>query len=383
MFKLLSSKTNTVGKTALLLTIFLLSSSVLAVVRDKIFSTKFGAGEILDTYIAAFKIPDLIFLLVGTLISSFVIIPLLEKEEQQGRQLQAFINKLFFTFSALITLVSALVFLMMPVLAYKIFPGFSDIQIENLVSMSRVMLLSPIFISLASVFASVNQKNSYFLPTALTGVFYNLSIILGTIFLYPIFGFSGVVFGVIFGAFLYLLLQLPPIFKEKKFISKIEFFNIKEIKKIIIISAPRSVALVVADILFIFLIAQATLLGDGSVTLLNFSLNIFLVPISIIAVSYSVAVFPKLAKAYAQGNMLVFKDLSRDIISRILFFAIPVSFFFVVFSKSIVGFLLGSEKFGLPDISKTGILVSVFALGIVFQTLLVMMVRIFYAMGRT
>lgn len=110
MLKLLTTQTNTIGKTALLLTIFTFSSSFLAVIRDKIFSSKFGAGEVLDTYMAAFKIPDLVFLLTATLISAFVIIPFLEREDKKGaEQLQIFINKLFFTFSFFILLVSSVI----------------------------------------------------------------------------------------------------------------------------------------------------------------------------------------------------------------------------------------------------------------------------------
>ncbi len=384
MLKILTTKTNTIGKTALLLTIFTVSSSFLAVVRDKIFSAKFGAGDILDTYMAAFKIPDLVFLLTATLISAFVIIPFLEREEKKDpEKIQVFINKLFFTFSIFILLVSSVIWFFMPEIAGKFFAGFSESQLENLVHISRIMLLSPIFMGMSFTFSAVNQKNGYFFPMALTGVFYNLSIIFGTLVLYPIFGFDGVVFGVVFGAFLYLLLQIPSIIKEKKLPKKIQFFSPVEFFEILKISAPRSVALALSDLVLIFLIAQATFFGSGSVTMLNFALNIFMVPIGVIAISYSVATFPKLAKSFADGNIEKVKELSRDVISRILFFGIPISAFFVFFSVPLVGLLLGSEKFGISHIEFTAILVSVLSVAIVFQAISIMTVRIFYAMGRT
>ncbi len=384
MFKLLTTQTNTIGKTALLLTIFTISSSFLAVIRDKIFSSKFGAGEVLDTYMAAFKIPDLVFLLTATLISAFVIIPFLEREEKNGQEnLQKFINKLFFTFSFFILIVSAVVWFFMPSIAESFFAGFNQNQLENLVHISRIMLLSPIFMGLSFTFSALNQKNGYFFPMALTGVFYNLSIISGALFLYPIFGFDGVVFGVVFGAFLYLLLQIPSIVKEGFLPKKIEIFSMPEFLKILKVSTPRSVALALSDLVLIFLIAQATLFGNGSVTMLNFALNIFMVPIGIIAISYSVATFPKLAKAYAENNIEKVKELSRDVISRILFFGIPISFFFIFFAQPLVGLLLGSEKFGMAEINSTALFVSVLAIAIVFQAISIMTVRIFYAMGRT
>ncbi len=384
LLKLLKTKTNTIGKTALLLTVFTITSSVLAVVRDKIFATKFGAGEVLDTYLASFKIPDMVFLLTATLISAFVIIPLYERESKKGREvLQNFIDKLFFTFLLFIFVVGIIFFVLTPYLAHAFFSGFNPEQLENLIFYSRVMLLSPIFMGLSFVFMNLNQKHSYFFPSALTGVFYNISIIFGTLFLYPLFGFSGVISGVVLGAFLYLLLQIPPVLAEGFFIKKFQLFSFKDFFEILKISAPRSVALALSDVVVIFLIARATYFGDGSVTMLNFAMNIFMVPINIVAISYSVATFPKLAKAYAEDRIDDLKKTARDVISRILFFAIPISFYFIFFSETIVGFLLGSKKFALEEIKYTGTFVAILAMAITFQAIAIMIIRIFYSMGRT
>lgn len=384
MFNFLKIKTNTIGRTAFLIAFFTILSAFLAIVRDKIFSTKFGAGELLDTYIAAFKIPDLVFLTCGTLISSFIIIPFLEKEEKKGQDFfQDFIAKLFFTFSIFIVFVSLVIFFLMPWLGELFFSGLGSEQLVNLVNYSRIMLLSPIFMGISLVFLSVNQRKDYFLPMALTGVFYNLSIIFATVFLYPLFGFEAIIFGVVFGAVLYFLLQVPSIFAERLFPKKLVFLNKKEILSILKVSIPRSVALILADLVFFFLIAQAAFLGSGSVTILNFSLNIFLVPISIIAIAYSVATFPKLAKLFFEEKKEGFKIVARDIISRILFFGIPISLFFIFFSSELVGLLLGSEKFGLEEIGLTGFFVSILSVVIVFQAVSIMTIRIFYAMGRT
>ena len=164
---------------------------------------------------------------------------------------------------------------------------------------------------------------------------------------------------------------------------KVKIFSFQEFFSILKVSAPRSVALALSDLILVFLIAQATFFGNGAVTKLNFALNIFTVPIGIIAISYSVATFPKLAKAYGENNLEKVKTLSRDVISRILFFGIPIAFFFCFFSVPLVGLLLGSGKFGLEQINSTALFVSVLSAAIVFQAISIMTVRIFYAMGRT
>lgn len=384
MFKFLKIKTSAIGKTALVITFFTLLSNLLAVVRDKIFSTTFGAGEVLDVYYASFKIPDILFLLTGSLISAFVLIPFFNKEEKKSFQnLKVFIEKTFFTFSLIIVFLALFVFAAMPFLAPKIFTGFNKEQIDQLVVFSRIMLLSPFFMGISNIFIAQNQRQDLFVPMATTGVFYNISIILSVFLLYPIFGFFGVVFGVVFGAFLYFALQLPSIFEQKLFPRKIHFFSFSELKEILKLSVPRSVALAIADLILVFVIAAASNYGDGVVTLFTFAINIFLVPIGIVAISYSVAVFPKLASNFVDGKIDDFKTIVRDVNSRILFFGFPISFYFLFFSVPVVGFLLGSEKFGFEQINTTAFIVSVLSFAILFRAITIMTVRVFYAMGKT
>jgi len=70
-----------------------------------------------------------------------------------------------------------------------------------------------------------------------------------------------------------------------------------------------------------------------------------MVPVNFIALAYSSAAFPKMAKYYNDGKIKEFKIFTRKVISRVLFFGFPVLFFFFFFSDIMVGFLLGSAKF--------------------------------------
>ncbi len=384
MFKFLNIKTNTLGKSAFILAFLTLSSQILAVVRDKIFSIKFGAGIELDIYYAAFKIPDVVFLLVGTLISAFILIPFFEKiDKDKNESLQDFIDKVFYTFIFFMTIISLIIFIFVPQIAEIFFSGFEGENLQKFIDISRIMLISPMFLGLSRLFIGLNQRNGYFLSSAITGVFYNLSIIFGALFLYPFFGFLGVIIGVIIGAVSYFLVQLPPIFKEGLFPKKIMFFSPKESWDIFKIAAPRSIALVMSDLLLAFLIARSSILADGSVTIIAFALNIFMVPIHLIALSYSSAAFPQMTKYFNEGKIEEFKIFSRKVISRVLFFGFPVLFFFFFYSDIMVGFLLGSGKFGWQEIHTTALIVSIFSLVVVYKSILIMLARIFYAMGRT
>ena len=108
--------------------------------------------------------------------------------------------------------------------------------------------------------------------------------------------------GVIIGAVLHLVIQLPVIIKNAllpKFSLNIDYGAIKEV---LVLSLPRTVTLSMGHLAMIFLISMASLMGKGAISIFNFSLNLQSVPLSIIGVSYSVAAFPTLAALFSNGE---------------------------------------------------------------------------------
>ncbi len=385
MLKILHIKTTTLNKTAFIIAFFTFLSQILAVARDKILAIKFGASLDLDIYYAAFRIPDLVFLVTGTLVSSFILIPFFEKKIKNSLHSQReFTTRVFWSFMVFISVVSLVIFFLMPFLAKTFFTGFKGEALQTFITMSRIFLLSPIFMGLSRIFMGLNQTKDYFFPTVVTGVFYNLSIILSLIFFFPYFGFWALAFGVVLGSFLHLLLQVPSIFKEKNYpLKKIQFFSKKEIWEILSISVPRAGALIISELLLIFIIASSTNLATGSVTILLFALNIFKMPINLVAVSFSMASFPSLSRLFIEDKTEAFKQSIQKVVSQVLFFASPIAFFILFFSDAMVAFLLGSHKFAWPQIHTTALIASILSLVIVWQSISMLLVRFFYTMSKT
>jgi len=99
-------ETNTINQAALLLGLFAFLSQVLAFLRDRLLAHIFGAGSELDIYYAAFRIPDLIFVAVASVVSLSVLIPFIIEEESRGPEaLRSFINDIFSFFSVLIIII--------------------------------------------------------------------------------------------------------------------------------------------------------------------------------------------------------------------------------------------------------------------------------------
>jgi putative peptidoglycan lipid II flippase len=216
IFNIFNKEITGLHEAAYLLAFFAFLSQLLALVRDRIFAGTFGAGHTLDIYYSSFRIPDFIFVTIGSLVSLSVMVPfIIDKLKNSKDDARDFIRSIFLFFSILIISVSIIAFFLIPYIAPAIFKGLGSY--DELIKMSRILLLSPILLGLSNMFASITQVGKRFLVYALCPLFYNLGIILGVLILYPIFGIYGLALGVVLGAFMHLAIQIPFIIESGLF----------------------------------------------------------------------------------------------------------------------------------------------------------------------
>lgn len=375
-----------VKEAALLLGLLTFFSQFLGLIRDRLLAGQVGAGETLDVYYAAFRIPDFLYVSVASLISVTILLPILvekmgkENNKEKGK---AFVGEIFTIFIIFMVFVSILVYIFMPKLAKIIAPGFNTENLENLVKISRIMLLSPIFIGLSNVFGVVTQAYKKFFIFSLSSVFYNVGIILGIIFLYPRFGLNGLAFGVVVGAILHLFVQIPTLIKIG-FIPRISFvFNIKEILGVAKISLPRTLALASSNLSFIAIISIASTVGAGAISLFTFSYNLQSVPVGIIGISFSVAAFPILVKSFQNKDKNTFVLNIINSAKQIIFWSLPATALFIVLRAQIVRVVLGVDSFSWSDTKLTAATLAIFVLSLTSQSLVFLFVRGYYASGNT
>ena len=283
IFRFFNKEFHGVNEAALLLGGFTFLSQILGLVRDRLLAHVVGAGPILDTYYAAFRIPDFLYVSIASLASITVLMPFLVDKINKGADnklaAQKFLNNIFSAFMLFMLVSSLLVFLLMPYISHLIAPGFSQEQSLLLIKVSRFMLLSPIFIGLSNLIGTVTQLFKNFFIFSLSPLFYNFGIILGIIFLYPYFGIIGLALGVIVGAVFHLGIQVPTVVYRgffPRFVSKI---NWKEIFEVVKISLPRTLTLSANSLAFLALVAIASTLKEGSISLFTFSYNLQSVPV--------------------------------------------------------------------------------------------------------
>ncbi len=386
LWKIFNKEYVSINQAAILLGLFTLISQILGLFRDRFIAHFIGPGLELDAYYAAFRIPDLIFISLASLASVTVLVPFIAskmKNNEATPEAQKFLNDIFTVFFFSITLVSLIVFILIPKLVYFIAPGFPiEIQ-EKVVLLSRILLLSPIFLGLSNLFGSITQLFRKFFIYSLSPILYNLGIIFGVIFLYPFFGINGLAFGVVLGAFFHFLIQMFGSLKSGFSFSFSNKINFNEIKKLTLISFPRTLGLAFNNMALIAIIAIASFYKSGSISIFNLSLNLQSVPLNIIGISYAVASFPSLAKSIALGKLEEFKDQLKLGARSIVFWSLPVMFLFIVLRAQIVRVILGAGSFSWENTRLVAASLAIFSISVLAQSMVALLSRAYYANGNT
>ncbi|KKR03576.1 MAG: Integral membrane protein MviN [Parcubacteria group bacterium GW2011_GWF2_39_13b] len=420
--KLFNSQSKTITSAAILLGAASLISRILGLLRDRILAGKFGAGDELDIYFAAFRIPDLIYnlLVVGALTAGFIpvfaaywnkekkqIVDFSSPPQMRGGQggvlkidntspssssteegrnnneawhlANGVLNLIVLGLIIVCGLTAVFARQIVPLIA----PGFNPQKIEMTINLTRLIFLSPIFLGISGVFSGILQSFKNFLAFALAPIFYNLGIIFGAIFLTKYFGIYGLGLGVVLGAFLHMLIQIPPaIACGFRYRVTFDFFH-EGIIKIIKLMVPRAISLGISQLNFVALTFVASSLAAGSIAIFNFAYNIYTLPFGIIAVSYAVAVFPSLTEAAVKKDWQDYAKNFSSTFRQILFFIIPASIFLVVLRAQIVRVILGSGKFDWQDTILTIQSLQYLAIGLFADSLVLLMMRGFFAIENT
>lgn len=384
LFEKINQKWNSIHQAALLLGFFSLLSQLLGLVRDRMFAHSIGPGETLDIYYAAFRIPDFLYLSIASLASITVLMPfLIERMKDSKEKAREFLNDVLFGFLTLLVITSAIVFIFMKKIAVIVAPGFSEQALLELVTTSRIMLLSPIFLGLSNMLGTVTQLLRKFFIFSLSPIFYNVGIIIGLVFFYPKFGVNGLAFGVALGALLHLLVQLPTVISAGFTPNIIRRFSKPVLKEVIMLSLPRTLGLSMNSLALLVVMAIGSTMTKGSISIFNLSFNLETVPVMIIGISYAVASFPTLAEAYSKSDMVRWKSCILSAIKQIIFWSLPLATLFIVLRAQIVRVVLGSGAFTWSDTKLTAACLALFSLSIISQNMILVTVRGFYSAHNT
>ena len=375
--KLLNRQSKTITAAAVILGAASLLSRLLGILRDRILAGQFGAGAELDMYYAAFRLPDLLYnlLILGALSAGFI--PVFTGYLNRKSKAWQLVNDLLNVMFVALIFICGVLFLLAPWLVKIITPGFSGQNLEVTVQLTRIMLLSPIFLGLSGLFGGILQSFKKFFIYSLSPILYNVGIILGALFLVPAWGIYGLAWGVVLGALAHMLMQIVPVFYLGWRYQWI--FDLKNpgFLKILKMTGPRTLGLMVSQLNFLAVTIIGSTLAAGSIAIFNLANNIQSFPLGLFGVSFAIAAFPALSELADKKKKFI-ETLSLTA-RQILFLVVPSSALLIVLRAQIIRVILGSGRFDWEDTVLTLQALSLFAFSLFAQSLILILARAFYA----
>jgi putative peptidoglycan lipid II flippase len=389
----ISDRKLTIGNAVVILGTTGLISNILGLYRERLIAGHFGAGSMTDAFYASFRLPDLIFnlLILGALSSAFIPV-FVEKLSKNHEEEAQHIANSFLNFITLAALVSAVIlFILAPKFVPFLFPGFFNRPAtpgfniyQVTVNLTRIMMISPILFAISGVFGGILISYKRFVAYSLAPLIYNISIILSIIFLTSKFNppIYALTVGVIGGALLSVLIQLPSVlatgFRWKPELN----FKEGEIARIIKLMLPRTLALGTSSInLYIDTFIASFFVGG--ITVINFANDIQTAPTVIFGIAIATAIFPVLSEAIARNNMSEFMSSFSWSARRILYFTIPATVGIIVLRAQIIRLIFGIGNFSWNNTYWTTKALLFFSLGLVAQGLIPLLLKAFYAIQDT
>ena len=361
-------------------------SRVLGLVRQMVIGALFGTSGDLDAYLAAARISETVFLVVagGALGSAFI--PLfaghLAREDRAGawRLASAVVNLTLIV----LTTVAGLMALFAPTLVRTVVaPGFAPSQQALTASLLRLMLISPVIFGASGIIMGTLNAHQHFLLPALAPSVYNLSIVGGALLLGPRLGVQGVAIGVVVGAALHLLVQVPGLARYgARYVPALGLDNpsVREVGRLM---APRVLGTAIIQLNFVINNSLASGLGEGAVSAINYAWLLMTLPQGVFAQAVGTAAFPTFAAQAARGERAEMRSSLAATLRAVFSLILPATVGLVVLGRPLVGLLFERGAFEATSTEAVTWALAFYALGLVGHAGLEIIARAFYALHDT
>jgi putative peptidoglycan lipid II flippase len=386
--------TGTIARSAFKVSIAVMCSRVLGLVREQAFAVLFGAGFAFDAFVVAFRIPNLLRDLFGegALSAAFVTV-FSDYDETRGTEITW---KLAGNVLVFITILLSFITLLGILFADKIVLLLVDADFEKIpdkVALTHLltMIMFPflIFISLSSVVMGIlNTKGRFFIP-ALASSFFNLGSIIGGVSLAFLLGENGhpsivgMAIGTLIGGMLQLGGQLPSLFQtDFRFLPHLDLRD-PGLHRILKLMAPAVFGLAALQINVFINTYFASSLQEGSISWLNYAFRFFQFPVGVFGVAISVAALPLLSRQAATKDFTRLKETFTSSLTMAFSLTIPATVGLILLADPIIRIIFEHGNFSAVDTFKTADALRFYAFGLFAYASVKVMVPVFYALNDT
>jgi putative peptidoglycan lipid II flippase len=373
--------TRTLARAGLIVTVAFAISRVLGYLRYVVIAAAVPDPSQLDSFFAAFRIPDFLFQLVAAGALSSAMIPVVaglfaKDEDARAWRVVSTVTTLMLSALAVLAL---LVLVFAPVLVPIITPGFDEAQLAQTVELTRVMVLGPLFLAAGAVATSVLNAKGRFGAAALAPIVYNVAIIVGALLFVPPFGVVGLAIGVVLGSLGHLLVQLPVMRQVGARITARLDVGDPDARKTLVLMAPRALGLGAVQVVFLVMTSLASTLATGAIAAFTFAFAVLQIPIGVIGVPLGIVLLPSLSRESALGDADAFRRLLVRALRLLAFVMVPITAIGFVVADDVTRLLFDYGATDEPLLDATSAALQAFLLGLTAHSLIAVLARAFYA----
>ena len=384
---LLRRQTNILSAAFVIMSTVILSQA-LGLVRERLLRATFGASNTLGIYQYATNIPDFLFQLIiaAALASAFIPVfsdYLIKGKEQEAHKMASTLLVIgvfiFFLFSLLLLILAPL--------SLRIFNLGGKFSAENMLLMANLMkifILGQILFIIGSFLSALLQSYNHFFIPGIAAALYNLGIIIGILVFSSYIGIYSAPVGVILGGFIFIAVQLPLVKKIGfSFSPTFSFVKSQGIVKILKLMWPRSISIAIFQLGTLTIASFVSFLSDpGRMYVIYNSAQILtFAPVVLFGQTIAQAAFPVLSKE--REKLDYFRTTFITSFNQMLYLVLPVSVLFLVLRIPIVRLVFGAAQFDWPATVLTGKTLAFFSVSIFAQSLIILVLRGFYALHNT
>lgn len=363
--------------------------SVSGFMRDRFLLAIFAGNQIslqaYDAFRVAFQIPDLIFqlLIVGALSASFI--PLFSLLKKTNRTKAFHFTNICLNYLLLFFLLACvLIFIFAPELtAWRIGDAYNRTQIEIVITLTRIMMVGQFFFAISSFFSGMLQSYQRFIVPAIVPLFYNAGIVTGTYLFHSNLGIYAAGLGVILGAFLHMIIQLPFVYHLGWRYQFSLQWQMMEVKKLFSLMPARTLTLGINEIQNFGLSYFVTSVNGIGYTILILARSLIIMPVRFIGVPIAQAALPFLADLSQPSNISLFKKTLLQSLNQIVYLACPAAVLLLILRLPVVRLVFGTRNFPWELTIEVAKMVAIMALSIPAQAIFHLLVRSFHALSDT
>jgi putative peptidoglycan lipid II flippase len=368
-----------------------MASRILGLAREQVMAYLFGAGNAVDAFNVAFRIPNLVRDLFAEGVMSAALVPTFTRSLTRDGRAAAWrlgnhvVNGLLVATIVIVVagLVFAHPFVMLLAGDFAAVPG----KIELTVVLTRVMMPFLILVALAAAaMGMLNSLDRYFVPALAPAVFNVLSI-LTTIALVPVLTSIGlpiilsVAFGVLVGGFGQFAVQVPSLYREGfRYEPRLDPSE-PRLREVLLLMGPGTLGLAATQINMFVNTWLATGQGTGAVSWLAYAYRLMYLPLGIFGASIATASIPAIARRAAEGDLAGLRKTLSSGIAMMLTLNVPATLGLIVLSHPIVALLFERGRFTAADTTATANAVICYAVGLTGYSIVKVATPTFYALG--